>query len=80
MRVRVLLLALLFLLLEAAPGCSVDQLVGSLAVVTDGGDVDDGGVDSDEDGGYDGDEDGGPRDGGYRDGGDNAWALPRRAQ
>ena len=78
MRVQLLVLAaLLFLLVEAAPGCSADQLVGTLSVVTDGGDNEDGGgPDGDEDGGDDGDEDGGRRDGG----GDNLRAFRLRRE
>ncbi len=80
MRLPVVLLAVFFLLLGASPACTVNQLVGDLALVTDGGDeAEDGGPDADDDGGVE-NEDGGPRDGGPRDGGDTFQAFPLRAQ
>ncbi|MGO9830378.1 MAG: hypothetical protein ACLPJH_09570 [Myxococcaceae bacterium] len=81
MRASFVPLALGLLLLGTSFGCSVEQLVGALAVadggVNDGGpNDDDGGVDDDdggvedEDGGTESDDDGGTRDGGRRDAGE----------
>ncbi|MGO8971288.1 MAG: hypothetical protein ACLQDQ_17170 [Myxococcaceae bacterium] len=90
MRASFVLLALGLLFLGTSVGCSVDQLVGALAVadggVDDGGpNDDDGGVEDDdggvedEDGGTENDDDGGTgrRDGGSGDGGDEARGSPR---
>jgi hypothetical protein len=81
-RVPVVLLAVFFLVLGAVPACTVNQVVGSdLALLPDGGDDDDGGVDGDDDGGVEDEGDGGPRDGGPRDGGgDYLTGFPSRAQ
>jgi len=74
----VVLFAGFLLCVGAIPACTANQLVGDLALVADGGDVEDGGVDSDDDGGVDADA--GPPDGGPRDGGDTFQAFPVRAQ
>jgi len=82
----VVLVAFFLLGVGAMPACTANQLVGELALVTDGGDTgDDGGVDGDDDGGVEdedaGPQDGGPRDGGTHDGGgDNLQAFPQRPQ
>jgi len=80
----VVLFVVFLLCVGALPACTANQLVGALALVTDGGDTgDDGGVDGDDDGGVDADagpQDGGPRDGGTQDGGDTLQAFPQRAE
>ena len=83
MRTPGVLLAVCLLLLGTSLACTMDQLVGALAVADggieddDGGMEGDGGVEDDDGGESDDNGDGGRRDGGGGDGGDEARAFPR---